>query len=73
MESEILNAITHAWIEINSAYNQTPHIEIDCKVDTGDMLNNPTTRAGFATEGKTTKRSTTQIITSKLETAQFNC
>jgi len=68
--SEIVNAITHAWTEINSAYNQT-HVAMDCEVDTGDMLNNPATWAGFATDGKTTERSTTQIITSKLETAQF--
>ena len=44
---------------------------MDQVVDTGDMLNNPATRAGFAADGKITKRSTTQIITSKLETAKF--
>ena len=65
--SEIVNAITHAWTEISSAYNQT-HVEMDLEVD---MLNNPATRAGFAADGKITKRSTTQIITSKLETAKF--
>ena len=68
--SEIANAITHAWTEISSAYNQT-HVEMDQVVDTGDMLNNPAKRAGFAADGKITKRSTTQIITSKLETAKF--
>ena len=68
--SEIANAITHAWTEISSAYNQI-HVEMDQVVDTGDMLNNPATRAGFAAYGKITKRSTTQIIISKLETAKF--
>ena len=35
----------------------------------GDLMGNPAARAGFASDGKITKRSTTQIITSSIETA----
>ena len=38
-------------------------------IQAGDLMGNPAARAGFASDGKITKRSTTQIITSSIETA----
>ena len=61
---------TLAWNEIHSDYNTTL-ADMDVTTDDGDMLRNPVTRAGFAADGKITKHSTTQIVTSKLETAKY--
>ena len=68
--SEIARGITLAWSEIHSDYDTTL-ADMEVTADDGDMLRNPVTRAGFAADGKITKQSMIQIVTSKLETAKY--